>query len=231
MTSKQIDAPAHRRPGWPEIAVGLLAMVAATVVLLLLGPLGGPLDPDSLAYGLAVTAWSGVAGIAGFAAAAAVRIRSWAAFGVRRTSWRWMAAGVAAGLFVLGAKTVVNSVIVALTDFGETDPQGVFHDAAGGGVLPLVLTFLFLAVLTPIGEELLFRGVVTNALLRYGPVVGVVAGSVLFAVYHGVNFVLPSALIVGLVCAELMRRSGSVWPGVVVHAVNNSALPVYVMLS
>jgi hypothetical protein len=42
---------------------------------------------------------------------------------------------------------------------------------SGGGVLPLILTFLFLAVLTPIGEKFLFR-VVANALLRYGPVVG-----------------------------------------------------------
>lgn len=222
--------PAHRRPGWPEIVVGLLAMVAATAVLPFLGPLG-PLDPDPVAYGLVVAAWSGVVGLTGFAAAAAVRIRSLAAFGVRRTSWRWMVAGVAAGLFALGAKAAVNSVITALTDVGRTDPQGMYYDAADGGVLPLILTFLFLAVLTPIGEEFLFRGVVTNALLRYGPVVGVVAGSAVFAVFHGVNIVLPTALIVGLVCAELMRRSGSVWPAVAVHAVNNAALPVYVLLS
>ena len=30
---------------------------------------------------------------------------------------------------------------------------------SGGGVLPLILTFLFLAVLTPIGEKFLFRAV------------------------------------------------------------------------
>ncbi len=30
-----------------------------------------------------------------------------------------------------------------------------------------------------------------------------------------------TALIVGLVAAELRRRSDSVWPGVVVHIVNN----------
>jgi membrane protease YdiL (CAAX protease family) len=65
---------------------------------------------------------------------------------------------------------------------------------------------LFLSVLTPVGEEFLFRGVVANALLRYGPVVGVIA-------------------------AELMRRSGSVWPAVAVHVVNNLALPLYVLLT
>ncbi|SNT62058.1 CAAX protease self-immunity [Streptosporangium subroseum] len=47
---------------------------------------------------------------------------------------------------------------------------------------------VFLAVLIPIGEEFLFRGVVTNALLRHGPVVGVLSGSVV----SGVAGILPS---------------------------------------
>lgn len=38
---------------------------------------------------------------------------------------------------------------------------------------------------------------------------------------HGLNAVFVTALVVGLVAAELRRRSGSVWPGVVVHVTNN----------
>jgi membrane protease YdiL (CAAX protease family) len=216
------------RPGWPEIVAGLLAMVAATAVVPFFGPLG--LELDAVAYGLILTAWSGIAGLVGFAAAALIRIRSWNAFSVHRTTWRWMGIGAAAGVVAFVLKGVVNHAVITLTGF-DTDPQGSYYDAAGGGVLPLILTFAFLAVLTPIGEEFLFRGVITNALLRYGPVVGVLSSSVVFALFHGINLALPSAFVVGIIAAEIMRRSGSIWPAVAVHVVNNMGLPLFVLIS
>ena len=117
-------------PSFSEIAAG-----AAVFLLVAFGgiPLTKTLGLGSLVYWLTVTAWSGIAGLAGFAVATSLRIRSPAAFGVRRTSWRWLAVGA-------------------------------------GGPVALVLTLLFIAVLTPIGEEVLFRGVVANALLRYGTI-------------------------------------------------------------
>jgi membrane protease YdiL (CAAX protease family) len=219
-------ATAPARPGWPEVVVGLLAMAAAAAIAVLFGPLG--LDLEPVAFGLVVAAWSGLAGLVGFAAAVMVRIRSLGAFGVRRTTWRWMLVGVAAGVVAFALKGAVNSVIINLTGFDD-NPQGMYYDAAGGGALAAVLTILFLAVLTPIGEEFLFRGVVANALLRYGPVIGVVVSSAVFAAAHGVNIAFPSAFVVGVVAAETMRRSGSVWPAVAVHCVNNLGLPLLVL--
>ncbi|MBR8744085.1 CPBP family intramembrane glutamic endopeptidase [Nocardiopsis sp. MG754419] len=222
------DSIAPPRPGWPEIGVGLLAAVLTTALLVFFGPVG-PLDLDPVVFGLLVAAWSGVVGLVGFAAAAMLRIRSLAAFGVRRTTWRWMLIGVAAGLFAFLFKGVVNAGLIAVGF--DSDPQGMYYDAAGGGVWPLVLTLLFLSILTPIGEEFLFRGVITNALLRYGPVIGVVSGSLIFALFHGINLAFPTAFVVGVVAAEVMRRSGSIWPAVVVHVVNNLGLPLFVLFS
>ncbi|MFE9243014.1 CPBP family intramembrane glutamic endopeptidase [Nocardiopsis sp. NPDC006938] len=182
------------RPGWPEVVLGLLGMAISVVVLVFLGPVG--LDPDPLVYGLIVSAWSGVGGLVGFGVAYAVRPRSLAAFGVRRTTWRWMLAGAGWGLVALLVKGLVVLGITTLTGY-DSDPQGVYHETAGGGAVALALTFLFLAVLTPIGEELLFRGVVANALLRFGPWVGVLGSSAIFAVFHGVNVILPAAFVVG----------------------------------
>lgn len=217
------------RPGVLEIVVGLLAGAAAVAALLFFGP-RGPLDLDPVTYGLVVAAWSGIAGLVGFAAAAAVRVRSLGAFGVRRTTWRWMLIGVAWGVVALAVKGALVFAITALTG-SDSDPQGMYYDAAGGGTPALILTFLFLAVLTPIGEEFLFRGVVTNALLRYGTLVGVLGGSAVFALFHGINIILPAAFLVGVIAAEVMRRSGSVWPAVAVHSVNNLALPLLVLFT
>ncbi len=63
---------------------------------------------------------------------------------------------------------------------------------------------------------------VTTGLLRYGPVIATVGSAVISALLHGINVVLPAALVVGIITAELRRRSDSVWPGVAVHAFNNS---------
>ncbi|MER5650610.1 CPBP family intramembrane glutamic endopeptidase [Streptosporangium sp. NPDC002524] len=216
------------RPGWPEIVVGLLAAAAAIAVTPFFGPLG--LKSDAVAYGLVLAAWSGVVGLVGLAAAALIRIRSWGAFSVRRTTWRWMGIGVVAGVVAFLLKGVVNYAVITLTGF-DADPQGSYYDAAGGGVLPLILTIAFLSVLTPIGEEFLFRGVVTNALLRYGPVVGVLSSSVVFALFHGINIAMTTAFVVGVIAAEAMRRSGSIWPAVAVHVVNNMGLPLFVLIT
>jgi hypothetical protein len=99
--------------------------------------------------------------------------------------------------------------------------QGVYAEGGSGGVLSLVLATFFLGIVTPLGEELFFRGVVTNALLCYGSFIGVVGSTVIFALGHGINIVFPAAVVAGLATAEIFRRSGSVWTAVIVHVVFN----------
>nr|WP_255646099.1 CPBP family glutamic-type intramembrane protease [Actinoplanes polyasparticus] len=43
----------------------------------------------------------------------------------------------------------------------------------------------------------------------------------IFALAHGINPAFVTALVVGLIAAEVRRRSDSIWPGVLVHVVNN----------
>lgn len=205
------------RPGWPEIVVGL---VVFAVVGFGGGSQLGRLGLDPVVYGLVFTALSGVAGIAGFAAAAMLRIRSLSAFGVRRVSGRWMLIGVGAGVGAFVVKGLAILAWIRITGDGDS-PQTVYAEGGSGGVLSLVLATVFLGILAPLGEELLFRGVLTNALLRYGPFIGVVGSTLIFALFHGINVVFPAAVVMGLIGAELVRRSGSVWPAVVVHVVFN----------
>lgn len=52
----------------------------------------------------------------------------------------------------------------------------------------------------------------------------------IFAFAHGVNPVLPIAFVVGIFAALLFRWSGSVWPGVVMHCVNNAVASTVPMI-
>lgn len=216
------------QPGWPEILSGILAFM-------ILGFGGGAMivrsgiDPDLV--GLMLAALSGIAGLAAFAVAAQVRIRSWSAFGIRRVSRRWLLIGTGAGVL---AFIIKGFAVMAFTGWtGQTaNPQEIIAAGAGSSAALIVLSTVFMGILTPIGEEFLFRGVVTSALLRYGPVVGVVGSALIFAVLHGINTVFPAALVGGLVAGEVFRRSGSIWPAVMVHVVFNlPTIPIMVLAS
>ncbi|MBE9180162.1 CPBP family intramembrane metalloprotease [Oculatella sp. LEGE 06141] len=227
-TAGSSTQPARNRFPRPSLPEGIVGLIVFSVVGYGIGSQLSRLGLDPVIYGLIFTALSGVAGIAGFAAAVRLRIRSLSAFGVRRVSRRWLLIGVGAGLVAFMVKGLAVLVYIAITGDSST-PQTIYAEGGSGGVLSLILATLFLGVLTPLGEELLFRGVIANVLLRYGPVFGVVSSALIFALMHGINIVFPAALVMGLVGAELLRRSGSVWPAIVVHIVFNlPTVPVMV---
>ncbi len=217
-SSAQRMEPTTPRPGWIEMSVGLAVMA---LIVFVFAPYLGSLGMSGPTSGIVGGVVSGGGGLLAFAAAALVRRRSWEAYGVRRTTARWLLVGLAAGLGAFAARAVVVYLVTLIIDV-ETDTQSSYGAAAGAGLVSLTLAMLTLAVLTPIGEEFLFRGVVTSGLLRYGTLIGVVGSAVVFALMHGINEVLPAAVIVGLIAAELYRRSGSIWPGVLMHALYNA---------
>lgn len=211
---------AATRPGWPEVAAAAVTYVG---LLLLLPPLMAHLTAgDGALRGHVFAALSGVLGFAAFAAAFVIRRRGWAAFGVRRVSWRWLLVGLGLGLAAIVLSRLVVLVVVALTGDALVDPQGSYQDAASAGGVSLAVQLVLLGLLTGAGEEFAFRGVLTNALTRYGSVIAVTVSTVIFALAHGINLALIPAIIVGLIAAILTVRSRSIWPGVVVHVVNNS---------
>ena len=212
-----LQAHSTARPGWPETIVGLL-------VLGVVGIVGGalivrsPIDP--IAIGLILAALSGVACMAGFLAAFFLRIRAWKAFGVRATSVGWLMIGAGVGVIAFILKSIAILAYISFTG-DRANPQDIFATGATGGIWTVFAATFFMSVVIPIGEEFLFRGVITTALLRYGPFVGIFGGALLFAISHGINLVFPAAFVVGVAAGEVFRRSRSIWPAVMVHAVVN----------
>lgn len=79
---KSASPPTARRPGWPELAIGVAVYAAAyTATPFLIDAVGGD-DPAS--RGLTAAALSGIIGLLGFAAAIVLRRRPVAGFGLVR---------------------------------------------------------------------------------------------------------------------------------------------------
>ncbi len=90
-------------------------------------------------------------------------------------------------------------------------------DAAPGGVgWEYVLA---LAVLSAVTKELAFRGfILTGLRQRFRPWTAIAISSLLFAAFHMNVFAMAPAFLLGVVLGVLAVRSGSVVPGIVLHA-------------
>lgn len=78
--------------------------------------------------------------------------------------------------------------------------------------------------LAPICEEIAFRGHLLSALrLRTGPRAAIALSALVFAGLHLDPVRLPGLLFLGALYGWLTWRSGSVYPAVLAHAVNNAA--------
>ncbi|MFF3570340.1 CPBP family intramembrane glutamic endopeptidase [Nocardia jiangxiensis] len=218
------------RPGRPEIVAGLAAyglLYAGVICYLTHANLPGA------ASGVVEFSLSAAMGLGAFAVAALLRIRRLAPFGVRRASGRSLLAAIGFGVLAYLLSAIVSLLYQTLTGDHRNIQTG-YHSAAAGGMLWYLATAVTGFVATPIGEEFLFRGVLANALSRYGAPISVLVSATIFALVHGINPVLPVAFVVGVINALLLRRTGSVWPGVVVHGVNNGlaiSLPVLAALA
>jgi sodium transport system permease protein len=78
---------------------------------------------------------------------------------------------------------------------------------------------LALAVLPAVCEEVAFRGLILNGLRRrFRPWTAVLLSSFLFAAFHTNVFAAAPLFVLGVVLGLLALYSGSVWPGVLLHA-------------
>jgi membrane protease YdiL (CAAX protease family) len=78
--------------------------------------------------------------------------------------------------------------------------------------------------LAPVCEEVAFRGHLLSALrLRTGPAAAIALSALAFAAMHLDPVRFPGLLFLGLLYGWLTWRTGSVYPAVLAHAVNNAA--------
>lgn len=211
-------------PGWPEVATGLVSYLLMLVVIAWVFV---QMPEEQAAWrGIVGMALNGAAGILALLAAFALRIRNFQAFGFRRTELRWLIIGAVIGLAAMGLSVLTEHVYFLFIT--EINTQADFQAAARDSSMMLLILIFTGAILTPLGEEVLFRGIIANALNRYGAWISVVGSAAIFAVVHGTSVILLNAFMVGLVTGYLFRKTQSIWPGLVVHVIFNGAwLVVY----
>ena len=128
----------------------------------------------------------------------------------------------------LGLALLVLIVIAAVS----AGLEQVLHAGREQGLTPdrwdpsragaYTFNFIVIAAFVPIVEESTFRGVGYSLLSRFGTPVAIAGSALAFALAHGLLQGLPTLLIFGAGLAWLRYRTGSIIPGIAVHAAFNT---------
>jgi membrane protease YdiL (CAAX protease family) len=177
---------------------------------------------DGMLLAQQTTAWAALAVVLGLAL---WRARAWRVIG--RGEWSW---GRTVGLALAGTMILR----IALLSYTAVWPEAIEGEVAslspntrqlclallkGGGPGVLILV---VAGFVPLVEELLFRGVLLEALAKHIPFWWANVGqALLFASVHENYRLLPFFLAFGVVCGVLARRSQALLAPMAVHSLNN----------
>ena len=89
------------------------------------------------------------------------------------------------------------------------------------------LGYIAVALMAPIVEEIVFRGAILNALLKWDKLQGkhwwaIIISACLFALVHFNPAQTPHALLMGVLLGWIVYRTGSILPTIMMHVINNS---------
>lgn len=123
-------------------------------------------------------------------------------------------------LIILGLLILVAIVASSLGVQPPSTPDG---ETGGTSMLEFMgdfwLAFALTVLLAPVIEEIVFRGVLFPAIKkRYGLISGVVISSLVFTLVHIDPINMISVLPLGIFLAIMYQRTGSIYPGMILHA-------------
>ncbi len=126
----------------------------------------------------------------------------------------------------LGGCYLANTITSYLTAFAaafgiESVTMNTMSAIANENPAPAVLQILGYAVFPALFEEFAYRGVVLQALRRYGDWFAILVSAFLFGLLHGNIVQIPFAFMVGILLGWCTVVSGTMWVGIAIHFGNN----------
>ncbi len=128
------------------------------------------------------------------------------------------AAGI--GAVVLIGTFVVLVLVESLLSAGEA--QGSPSPWDPERPIPYIVNALIIVVVAPVVEELMYRGLGFTLLARFGQWVAILVTAALFGVGHGLLGLTIASTAFGLGLGYLRSRTGSVYPGILLHIFLNA---------
>jgi len=225
------SAPERAAPIAPIGLPGAVGLSILVVLVLVLGvpilanlrsalggaPPGSSSEPDRLVLGLAQLLGLGVAlgvGLQRYGRGEGAR----AALHLGRVGPLRLLAAFTAGFALQFPLAELGNLLHERWPMDPAQVDAIARLVTIDGLRDAVEVFLLLCVLAPVGEELLFRGLLLPGLrARHGTTTAVVASAALFGAVHLEPVSAVLAALVGAVLGLLAVRSGSTLPPIALH--------------
>jgi uncharacterized protein len=107
--------------------------------------------------------------------------------------------------------------------FEDLFAEGTRYLTEFNSIYDLIGVFIMIAVLPAIGEEIVFRGMIQNDLLRAtkNPHIAIWVSAIVFSAFHIQFFGFFPRMLLGALFGYLYYWSGNLWIAVIAHFVNN----------
>ncbi len=144
------------------------------------------------------------------------------AFGLSRHTWRnGFTAGLYWSMVFGGLAALVGAALVA----GRINPLTLFALGPPNTRQDIIGLYLTGAIMAPIAEELLFRGITYGFFRRWGLVAGIILSTTVFALFHFQPPAIPITQIIGgMVFCLAYEKEQSLLVPIIIHMLGNAAL-------
>lgn len=224
MNDPRFEAPrAQRFPTWGDmlavVGIYLLATVATSIVMAIVAAVSG--GAESLTERMS----SGPMSVLSYALSMALTIIGALIYRKLRRGkgkvFRLSMRGFNPMLILWGFVLVLITGIViepVLNLFPESFLDLLNQMGANGG-----WSVLMLAILAPVMEEVLFRGILLESVReKYSSGRAIVVSALMFGVIHVIPQQVVNAFVIGLILGFIYVRTDSLWPVIIIHALNNA---------
>lgn len=115
---------------------------------------------------------------------------------------------------------LTNIFIILISIFKGSEVVNPLQNIIEGS--SLILTLIFVGILSPIIEEMMFRGIMLNKLRRYGDKVAIVTTALLFGLFHANFSQFFYATVLGLIFAYVTLKTGTIKYSIILHIFVNT---------
>ena len=224
MNDPRFEAPrAQRFPTWADmlavIGIYLLATVATSIVVAIIAAVSGGVE------NLAQTMSNGPMSALSYALSMGLTVIGVLVYKKLRRGegklFRLSLRGFNPMLILWGFVLILITGIVIeplLELFPDSFLKMIDQMGANGG-----WSVLMLVILAPVMEEVLFRGILLEAVRsKYSSGRAIVVSALMFGVIHFIPQQVVNAFVIGLILGFIYVRTDSLWPVIIIHALNNA---------
>ncbi len=152
------------------------------------------------------------------------------ALGFRKTPLLPAIGWVALGIVVVFAASAAYEAAIQAFHLNLQTNATTLQQEAQSAPVTVLCTLLGAVLIAPFCEETFFRGFMFAGFLRGMPMVAAaLLSALLFGIAHGDIGSFAPLFVIGLVLAFVRWRTGSIWPGMVLHGFNNAIAAVVVL--